>query len=110
MLATFLYDAPETFSAEDAVKAVRTQIDTLPGNVFVDPEVRSTPEVVVANAITALVHRGTLVADDGRYRLTARRTDPRFEHVPDMIAFQRNMLEETLACARRLEPAAVALS
>jgi hypothetical protein len=103
LLATFLFDAPETFSADDAVRVVRTQLDALPGNVFVDPEVARAPDAAVADALTALTQRGTLTVDGGRYRLTEQRTDPRFEHVPDMIAFQRNMLDETLACAQRLE-------
>jgi hypothetical protein len=34
--------------------------------------------------------------------LTETRTDARFPHVADMVAFQRNMLEETLAAAARL--------
>lgn len=103
LLATFLFDAPETFAAEDAVRAVRAQLDALPGNVFVDPEVRGAPETIVADALSALVKRGTLTLDGGRYRLTAQRTDPRFDHVPDMIAFQRNMLDETLSSAQVLE-------
>jgi hypothetical protein len=106
LLATFLYDAPDTFAAEDAVNAVRAQLDGLPGNVFVDPEVSAAPEAVVADALSSLVKSGTLTIDGGRYSMTAQRTDSRFEHVPDMIAFQRNMLDETLACARRLEPQA----
>jgi hypothetical protein len=103
LLATFLCDAPDTFAAGDAVRSVRAQLDALPHNVFVDPEVRRAPEAIVANALTALVKSGTLSLDDGRYRLTENRTNAKFEHVPDMIAFQRNMLEETLDCARRLE-------
>jgi hypothetical protein len=103
LLATFLFDAPETFEAEDAIRSVRAQLTTLPGNVFVDPEVLANPEATVADALSALVKRGTLILDGGRYRLTAHRTDSKFPHVPDMIAFQRNMLEETLDSARQLE-------
>ena len=106
LLATFLYDAPETFGTDDAIRSVRAQLDALPGNVFVDPEVRAAPEATVADALAALVQRGTLVFEDGRYRLTAQRSDSKFPHVPDMIAFQRNMLEETIASAEQIERSA----
>jgi len=102
LLAEFLLEGPETFALADAVRAVRERLDSLPDNVFVDPELRGAPEAVVANAFATLEKRGTLVRDGERYCLTAHRTDPRFPHVPDMITFQRNMLDETLSSARRL--------
>ena len=102
LVAAFLLEGPEMFTPQDAVRAVREQLDSLPGNVFVDPELRRAPEAEVAGALAMLRKRRTLVADAGRYRLTAHRADPRFLHVPDMIVFQRNMLDETLASARRL--------
>ncbi|MGA7569638.1 MAG: hypothetical protein WCA80_02410, partial [Candidatus Aquilonibacter sp.] len=80
------------------------RLDALPGNVFVDPELRRSPGAAVAGAIATLRKRGTLLADGERLRLTEKRSDARFPHVADMVAFQRNMLEETLAAARRLEP------
>jgi hypothetical protein len=108
LVAAFMLEAPETFAARDAVRAVRERLDALPENVFVDPELRSSPESAVVGALAALRKRGTLVADADRYRLTTDRTDPRFLHIPDMVAFQRNMLEETLASARRLAGDAIA--
>lgn len=103
LLAAFLLEDPHTFAADDAVHAVRERLDSLPGNVFVDPELQRAPEAAVVNALASLRKRGTLVADGGRYRLTTQRADPRFLHIPDMVEFQRNMLDETLASARRLE-------
>ena len=102
LLATFLLEGPKTFAAQDAVRGVRKQLGALPANVFVDPELRSAPDAAVAHALATLRKRGTLGAQDGRYELTANRSDERFPHIPDMIVFQRNMLEETLACAARL--------
>ncbi len=102
LLAAFLLEAPEDFAAQDAVKAVRARLDSLPGNVFVDPELRRAPEAAVVNALTTLRKRGTLAAEGERYRLTAHRTDVRFPHITDMIEYQRNMLDETLASAGRL--------
>ena len=84
------------------MRAVRERLDSLPGNVFVDPELQRAPEAAVVSALATLRKRGTLVADAKHYRLTAHRADPRFLHIPDMIEFQRNMLDETLASARRL--------
>jgi hypothetical protein len=102
VLAAFLLEGTETFVLADAVRGVRERLDSLPGYVFVDPELRRAPGAAVGEALARLRKRGTLVADDGRYRLTAHRTDARFPHVPDMVAFQRNMLDETLESARRL--------
>jgi hypothetical protein len=106
LLATFLLDAPETFGAEDAIRSVRAQLNGLPANVFVDPELRAAPDAIVVDALSSLVQRRSLIVEGGRYRLTAQRVDAKFPHVPDMVAFQRNMLEETLASARQLEPPA----
>ncbi len=102
LLAAFLLEGPETFAAQDAVRAVRERLDSLPENVFVDPELHRAPETAVVGALAALRKRGTLIEDAERYRLTACRADSRFLHVPDMVEFQRNMLDETLASARRL--------
>lgn len=104
LVAAFLLEGPTTFVAQDAVRGVRERLDSLPGNVFVDPELHRAPEAAVVGALATLRKRGTLVADAGRYRLTAHRADQRFLHVPDMIEFQRNMLDETLASARRIGP------
>ena len=102
LVAAFLLEGPETFAAPDAVRAVRERLDSLPGSLFVDPELQRAPDAAVVSALTALRKRGTLVAIRRRYSLTAHRADPRFLHIPDMVVFQRNMLEETLASARRL--------
>src|SRR5580700_10620855 len=102
LLAAFLLGGPETFAAQEAVRAVRERLDSLPGNVFVDPELRHAPEGAVVDALETLRRRGTLAVENERYRVTAYRSDLRFPHVADMIEFQRNMLDETLASARRL--------
>jgi len=106
LVAAFLLEGPETFAPQDAVRAVRERLDSLPENVFVDPELQRAVEAAVVSALAMLQKRGTLVAEDKRYRLTAHRADPRFLHIPDMVEFQRNMLGETLASAGRLGRAA----
>jgi hypothetical protein len=104
LLAEFLLNGSEAFLIEDAVRAALERLDSLPSNVFVDPELRRDPRAATASAIATLRKRGTLSTDGDRLRLTEKRGDARFPHVPDMVAFQRNMLEETLASAKRLEP------
>lgn len=102
LLAAFLFGGPETFSVQDAVRALRERLDSLPLNVFVDPELMRAPDAAVVNALATLRKRGTLAAENERYRVTTHRTDARFPHIPDMIAFQSNMLDETVAAAQRL--------
>lgn len=72
--------------------------------MFVDPELARAPAAVVDESLDNLVRRGSLMRDGTAYRFTAQRSDPRFPHVADMIAFQANMLAETLAAADRLAP------
>jgi hypothetical protein len=102
LVATFLCSVGAAFDAADARDSVRAQLAALPPNVFVDPELRSDPDAVVTEALTVLVRLGMLGADGPRYRLSETRADARFPHVADMLSFQRNMLEETLAAAERL--------
>jgi hypothetical protein len=102
LLATFLCSIDRPFTAEDALANVCAQLAALPPNVFADPELRSDPDAVVTEALTVLVRLRMLAADGARYRLTETRADARFPHVADMVTFQRNMLEETLAAAARL--------
>lgn len=102
LLATYLCSNSAPFAAADAQRAVRKQLDTLPANVFADPELQSDPDACTTEALTGLVRTGTLAADGPLYRLTEKRTDARFKHVADMVTFQKNMIEETLAAAARL--------
>ena len=84
LLATFLFDASRNVRCRRRCPCGAPRNSTLlPGNVFVDPELRGAPEAIVADALSALVTSGTLTLDGGRYRLTAKRTDRRFDHVPD---------------------------
>ena len=102
LLATFLCGIDAPFAAADARQSVRAQIGDLPASVFVDPELRRDPDAAATEALTVLVRLGILGAEGTRYRLTETRADARFPHVADMVTFQRNMLEETLAAAARL--------
>jgi hypothetical protein len=102
LLATFLSGAEAPFAAADAQRSVRAQLAARPANAFVDPEVLRAPDAAVSEALANLVARGTLAPESSGYRLTGRRADPRFPHVADMVTYQRNLLEETLAAAASL--------
>ena len=102
LLATFLCGVDAAFEANAARESVRAQLAALPAGAFADPELQRDPDAVVTEALGVLVRLGILAADGPRYRLTGHRTDVRFPHVADMIDYQRNMLEETLAAAARL--------
>ena len=102
LLATYLASVDGPFPAEEALRAVRKKLDTLPPNVFPDPELHRNPDAVTREALTGLIRMGFLRAAGALYALAQTRRDPRFPHVADMIAFQRNMFEETLAAAARL--------
>ena len=102
LLATYLCGVDKPFEASAARESVRAQLAALPPNVFVDPELHSRPDAVTDEALAVLIRLGFLAADGRRYRLTETHADARFPHVADMVTFQRNMLEETLAAAGRL--------
>lgn len=103
VLAPFLLETVGgSFTLSDAVWGARERLLALPANVFVDPELRRAPAVVVAEAVAKLAKHGTLALEGERYRLTDRRANPRFPHIADMVSFQSNMLDETIAAARRL--------
>jgi hypothetical protein len=102
LLATYLAAVDGPFAGGDAKRAVRKQLDTLPDNVFTDPELQRAPDDVVTEALTVLVRMGVLGAEGPLYRVNGKRFDPRFPHVGDMVLFQKNMIGETLAAAARL--------
>ena len=102
LLATFLCGIDAPFEAGAARENVRERLAALPPIVFADPELRSRPDAIVDEALTVLIRMGILAPAGKRYRLTGAHADARFPHVADMVTFQRNMLEETLAAAGRL--------
>ena len=59
----------------------------------------------MVEALDGLVHGQALVAIDGRYRSVAPLRDPRFPHIPDMIAYQARFLFETIDAVQRREAA-----
>jgi hypothetical protein len=103
LVSRVLAGATEPLRGDDIAIAVSAALAALPRDCFVDPELRRHVPGRVGEALAHLVRRGTLAVDGGRFRLTGRRTDPRFPHVADMIAYQAAMLDETEESARRLQ-------
>ena len=96
LLATWLHTDPGLFSSQDAVDAVVRQLNDLPPQLFVDPELRRRPAAIVRSALRGLVRLGTLTAGDDTYALTHRRSHPQFPQTSDIISYQYNFHAETL--------------
>jgi hypothetical protein len=102
VLATFLAATPR-FRPDEALVAVRAQLAALPANVFVDPELVRDPARTTGEALAALERRAIVRRDGDTYVLADERRDRHFPLVVDIVSYQRNFHEETLAAARRLE-------
>ena len=106
LLATFLCRRRCPFDAAAAQQSVRAQLAALPANVFVDPELRRDPDAVSTEALAVLVRTAASSRPTARATGSPKRAPmPAFPHVADMVAFQRNMLEETLGAAATLAAA-----
>ncbi len=100
LLAAWLSAASGAFSIAEAIGAVSAQIAALPLDLFVDPELRRNPATLTRSALQGLSRLGILAPDADGFALTARRTHPQFPRTSDIIAYQVNFHEETLAGAR----------
>jgi hypothetical protein len=106
LIATFVHEHHrESFTASDVLTGIVRTRAALPKRLFVDPELDAARERVVREALDNLVRRGTLIEQDGHYRLGAVRTDRRFHGVEDTIAYHATFLSETIAAAERLDAA-----
>lgn len=111
LLATWLMsrDGDGTFTRGAALDGVRSILDAVPPDVFIDPELQPRVANKVDEALAAMVKRGLLTSDGGgSYRFGTTRHDPRFPLVPDIITHQANFYAETVAaCRGSLEPETV---
>ena len=110
LLASVLSERTEPLSVGAAIAAATAQLRALPSNVFVDPELARDVAGCIAEALTGLVGLGAARISDETYVLTDRRVDARLPHIADMIDYQKNVFEETLACARRRDESAATAS
>ncbi len=102
LLATWLLAVDLPFGAHEAADGVVRLRDALPRGAFVDPELARDARACVDDALANLAARGLLLDDGGRYRRGARRTDPRFPGVADIVAYQAAFHAETVAALERL--------
>ncbi|HEY9180931.1 MAG TPA: MFS transporter [Candidatus Baltobacteraceae bacterium] len=85
-----------TFTQEEAAAAIEARVRSLPRDLFVEPRLRRNPRRLAASAVQRMTELGILERVDGRYRLTERRTHPKFPGVADIVAFQARFFRETL--------------
>ena len=100
------------FSPQEISTGVATRLDTLPAELFIDPELARNPQMQISKALARMAELGILRRHGERYQLSERRVHPAFAGVEDVIAFQARLLTETIAAiearkAPAFEPSAV---
>src|SRR5579872_1426809 len=105
LLGGWLSEREESFSEADAIDAVRAALTALPPLLFVEPELRAHPERLTRRALDGLHRLGALRHDGSRFTLTQTRRHAQFPRTDDIVAYQRNFHQETLAGARAFEAA-----
>ena len=101
MVAAWLANSPPTISLEAAERFVRTRLQSLPRDAFVDPELARSPDRMVRAAFAGLKRLGILSGPP--YRLTGERRHPQFRLAPDILAHQANQFAETVAALQKLD-------
>ena len=97
LLSYWLWVDPERpFTAREARDAVRTSLEGLPRELFVDPALRMHPAATVDRALEGMRRLGVVLREGDRYRLTSTRRHPQFPRTHDIVEYQRNFHVETL--------------
>jgi len=96
LLGSWLHARSGPFTEREAVEAVQARLASLPGELFVDPELASDPQRMVREALAGMMRLSMLRESRGSYELTAARRHPEFPLAEDMIAYQANFHAETL--------------
>lgn len=97
LLASWLDGRTGVFSGHEAIEGVRRAIAALPKQAFLDPEVAADPVTVVRAALRRLHDLGIAERLGDRWMLADARRHPEFPRTGDIIAYQRNFHDETLA-------------
>lgn len=100
LVAAAVARRPSGGSRNELIATALALREELPPRIFVDPEVDARPERALDEALAHLVARGAFDAGLAR---TGPLVDPRFPVVADMLAYQANFYDETLAAANRLK-------
>lgn len=105
LLAAWLRDRTEPFTADEARAAVEEKLRTLPPTLFVDPELRKNSRRMVDKALEYMTALGIL-SHAQTFALTSSRKHPSFPLVDDIVAFQANVFDETVTNAVYSKPSA----
>jgi MFS family permease len=97
LLASWLDGRTAEFTEDDAVAAVEERLRALPLELFVDPELRSELPHLVRAALPLMTEWNILESTGGRFRLAGVRRHPQFPMVDDIVAYNAQFLEETVA-------------
>jgi MFS family permease len=90
LLASWLYANPQRVDEPTAIAEVQRRLESLPRDVFVDPELLAHPARMTRAAL-----RGVAALEGGKRH-------PQFPAVEDMIAYQATFFAETLSGASAL--------
>lgn len=104
LLSAWLRSFDGTFCEDQAVAAVRSAMDALPEQLFVDPELRRDASRLVRASLRLMVQWKILERRGDRYALAAQRRHPQFPFVNDIVAHQAAFLDETLRNAAYADP------
>ena len=96
LLAEWLTSRSGAFTERDAIEAVRARLQSLPRELFVDPELARKPVARTREALANLCKYGILKKGPQGYELTGTRRHPSFPQTDDIIAFQHRFFGETL--------------
>lgn len=108
LLGTWLYRHPSRFTEREAVDEVRSQLEALPRTLFVEPGLRRRTRARVHAALAGLQRLGIVVPGaDGSFTVADERKHPQWPRTDDVLAYQANFHEETLAGAASFEPSRV---
>lgn len=104
LLATWISEGGrKEFEAESAQAAVAAQLQLLPKNAFVDPELLRDPQTMTDRALAGMRRLGILADEGSTFKLTEQRKHPQFPLVDDMLAYQTNFFNETIEALHQMQ-------
>jgi MFS family permease len=97
LLGAWLHERGEVpFTSQEACDAVRVRLAALPPQLFVDPELRKKPDVLVRAALPLMVRWQMLQKNGDSYVVSPVRHHPQFPFVRDILEYQHAFLSETI--------------
>ncbi len=96
LLSHWLSRHGERFTESDAIAGVAALLNSLPPQLFVDPELRADPRKLTRRALQNLRACNVVVDDGSEWRLSEHRVHPRFAQAADVIAYQARFFAQTL--------------